>query len=295
MKMKKIFLMFSMIAVLFSFTACSDGQETVDYEYNDNDIVFSSIMWADTFQNIDERNRAYIENEGTDVYKTGLSNFDTTKQECGDFKGYRVKDENGDVGNDTISLDIDSLNTDEDAESKIYDFLGKIYSDVEESGENVIVTLMADYEKRAVELRFVYEEDPSSAYNEGSAAYKLAEITTTPAYTTKEKMVKAGQNTLMGMGTVFVVLIFISVIIAQFERLNRFVEKFGNSSEHEEAQKTTEKVATADGAVSTVVAGTDPMQDQQLVAVITAAVMAASAAAGGSDRLIVRSIKKAKR
>ncbi|MBR1864932.1 MAG: OadG family protein [Lachnospiraceae bacterium] len=293
--MKKIFLMCSMIAVLFSFTACSDGQETVNFEYNDNDIIFSSIMWADTFQNIDDRNRAYIENEGTEVYKTGLSNFDTIRQECGDFRGYHVKDENGDVGSDTISIDINSLNTDEDAESKIYDFLGKIYSDVEESGENVVVTLEADYEKRAVELRFVYEEDPSSAYNEGSAAYKLAEITTTPAYTTKEKMVKAGQNTLMGMGTVFIVLIFISLIIAQFERVNRFVEKLGRSSEGEDEDKPAEKEAVTVSSVESAVAGTDPMQDPQLVAVITAAVIAAGAAAGGSDRLVVRSIKKAKR
>ena len=37
------------------------------------------------------------------------------------------------------------------------------------------------------------------------------------------------------------------------------------------------------------------MDDAQLVAVITAAVMAANGSQGGSDKLVVRSIRKAKR
>lgn len=296
MKMKKIFLLFSLITVLISFTACSNGQETVNFEYNDNDIIFSSVMWTDSFQNVDERNRAYIENEGTEAYKTGLSNFDTAREECGNMKGYRAKDENGDEDTESIiGINIAALNTDEDAYGTIYDFLGKLYAEVEESGDTVIVTLKAVYDKRDVELRFVYEEEPSSAYNDSSDPYKLTEVTVTPEYTTGEKMAKAGQNTLMGMATVFLVLIFISLIIAQFDKLNKLVEKITGSNRGSADSESGKAAPAVDTVIPAATAPADPMSDPQLVAVITAAVMAYSAASGSSDRLIVRSIKKAKR
>ncbi len=303
MKMKKLFLLFSMITVLFSLTACSNGQESVDFEYDDNDIVFSSVAWADTFQNIDEKNRAYIENEGTEAYKSGLSNFDTTKKECGEFLGYRAQDAEGVEDTDSnITIDIAALNTDENANAKVLDFLDKLYSEVEEDGKNVIVTLKAVYEQRVVELRFVYEKDPSSVYNESAAPYKLAEVTTTPEYTTGEKMSKAASNTLMGMATVFGVLIFISLIIAQFERVTKVIVKIGNlfnKSSQEKAEnenkESKEEVQRVSAVAPVTSVSADPMEDTQLVAVITAAVVAANVASGGSDKLIVRSIKKAKR
>ena len=243
MKIKKIWMLFSIMTVLFSLTACSDGKDTVDFEYTDNDIVFSSVMWADTFQNIDDQNRAYVENEGTDVFKSGLSNFDTTEKECGKFLGYHAQDEEGfeDV-EQIVSIDVAALNTDENANQIVLQFLDNLYSEVEEVGDTVIVTLKAAYEQRAVELRFVYEKDPTSAYNDSAAPYKLAEITTTPEYTTGEIMSKAGANTLMGMGTVFIVLIFISLIIAQFGRINSVVTKIANRKmKQTPAQKVEEK------------------------------------------------------
>ena len=304
MKIKKIWMLFSIMTVLFSLTACSDGQSTVNFEYDDNDIVFSSVMWADTFQNIDDRNRAYIENEGTDAYRSGLSNFDTTAKECGKFLGYHAQDENGAEDTDNvISIDMAALNTDENANAILLQFLANLYSEIEEDGNNVIVTLKAVYEKRTVELRFVYEKDPAGEYNDSGVSYKLSEITTTPEYTTGEIMSKAGANTLMGMGTVFAVLIFISLIIAQFERLTKVLTKIGTFfsklfSKKKKDDEEQERKSVIEGKKETVKTTTElanPMEDTQLVAVITAAIIAANVASGGSDRLIVRSIKKAKR
>ena len=45
---------------------------------------------------------------------------------------------------------------------------------------------------------------------------KVETISFSPVYTTGEKMAKAGMNTLMGMGVVFAVLIFISWLISMF-------------------------------------------------------------------------------
>lgn len=282
MKMKKLFLLFSMITVLFSMTACSDGQGDVTFMYTDTDVVLTSMGYADTFQNISDKDRAYVENEGPESYQTALSNFDTTKEECGEFLGYRAKTETGKVdAKNLVTLDLRNVKS----QDELLTFLSKAYSKVEENGENVVVTMMAAYEKRDVELKFVYEADPASAYTDGAAPFKLAELTATPEFTMAEKMKKAGSNTLMGMGTVFAVLIFISLIIGQFERISKIGTK--------KTEKTGSETAPAANAVQSVSANlTD---DKQLMAVITAAIMAANGNAGSSDRLIVRSIKKAKR
>lgn len=304
MKMKKLFLLFSMITVLFSMTACSDGQGDVTFAYTDNEVILTSVGYTETFQNIGDKDRAYVENEGSEAYQTALANFDTTKEECGEFSGYRAKAEKKeekkgiwakivrffvkernykgrDEADSLVTIDLMDVKSQEE----VVTFLSKAYAEVEENGENVVVTMMAAYEKRDVELKFVYEADPASAYTDGAAAFKLTELTATPEYTMAEKMKKAGSNTLMGMGTVFAVLIFISLIIGQFERISKIGTK--------KAEKTGSETASAAKTVQPVAANlTD---DKQLMAVITAAIMAANGNAGSSDRLIVRSIKKAKR
>lgn len=287
MKRKKLFLLFSMFAVLFSLTACSDGQGHVDFAYTEPDIISASVSLAYNLQNVDDASRAYLNAEGDEVFKTGLSNFDTAKEECGSFQGY-VSAADG----STIMIDFTEVD-----ETQFLLFLSQVDAEVEEDGENVIVTLNAVYEKRNVALRFVYEEDTAYAYGGSSSPYQVKEITVAPEYTFGEKMGKAGANTLMGMGTVFVVLIFISIIIAQFERIAKGVTALSNKNEDadskEEVKKTNKKSSGTAAKASSSEA--NPMDDTQLVAVITAAVMAASTASGGSDKLIVRSIRKAKR
>lgn len=302
MKMKKIVLLFSMIAVLFSLTACSDGQGEVGFDYTDTDITLSSVMLAYNLQNMDAANKAYIVAEGEEVYQTALSNFETTKEECGDFKGYLSKEDGSSIMVDLASIDTSN----EEDVAELTQFLSLVDARVEEIGENVKVTLMAVYDKRNVELCFVYEEDPAYEYGGSNTPYKPNEITTTPDYTFGEKMGKAGANTLMGMGTVFIVLIFISLIIGQFEKVAKAItsvntklsslwEKIKNRK-NEKEETVTETVTTKEGVpVPAAVKASNPMEDAQLVAVITAAVVAANSSAGGSDKLVVRSIRKAKR
>lgn len=302
MKMKKIILLFSMIAVFFSLTACSDGQEEVTFEYNDTDIIYSTAYQAYRFQNVSDAYRAYLadsEEEMAEMMLTGISNFDNAREECGEFKGYRSK-ENG----DSIIFDFSRLSSqteDDQLNDDLMEFLSLVDAEIEESGGNVTVTLTAVYEKCDVKYSFVYEENPAYAYaydlyQEEVAPFQMKEVTATPDYSLSEKMAKAGANTLMGMGTVFIVLIFISIIIAQFDKIDKISTMIGTkwrNRKHKE-DETTEAALPAAAAPASLPAQ-NPMDDAQLVAVITAAIAASNAASGGSDKLVVRSIKKAKR
>lgn len=309
MKMKKIFLLFSMITVFFSLTACSSGQEEVTFEYKNTNIIYSSILQAYQFQNISDAERAYLQDskeERAEILLTGIANFDSAKKDCGEFKGYRSKADGSSIDFDLNSIYAQS-DDQEQVQAALNELISQIDATVEENGSNVIVTLTAVYEKRNVEYSFVFEENPAYAYayalyEQNVDPYQVKEVTATPDYTFTEMMGTAGANTLMGMGTVFVVLIFISLIIGQFERLDkmitkagvRFTEWKGNFKNKDKKESVVSEKVTAVSAANTETVA-NPMEDTQLVAVITAAVTAANTALGGSDQLVVRSIRKAKR
>ena len=97
-----------------------------------------------------------------------------------------------------------------------------ISREIERSGEDGYkAVLTAEYEKRNLTFSLTAEE----VYENGGSRLTPTEINISPAYTTGEKLAKAGLNTLMGMGTVFLVLIFISLLIAQFKKINALEKK----------------------------------------------------------------------
>ena len=91
-----------------------------------------------------------------------------------------------------------------------------------------------------------------------------------------DKMVRAGMNTLMGMGTVFVVLIFIAFLISRFKYISQLENWFRN-------RKTKNKQAVTETVA-------EEPDDLALVAVITAAL--AASLETSPDKLIVRSIRR---
>ncbi|MCM1184377.1 MAG: OadG family protein [Roseburia sp.] len=101
-----------------------------------------------------------------------------------------------------------------------------------------------------------------------------------------ELMTKAALNTLLGMGTVFVVLILISLIISCFGFIPKIQAKF---------EKKTETAAPAAPVVETAAAPaveeTPEEDDTELVAVIAAAIAAYEGTS--VEGLRVRSIKRA--
>lgn len=106
-------------------------------------------------------------------------------------------------------------------------------------------------------------------------------ITTNVHYSTGEILAKAGMNTLIGMGTVFVVLILISLIISCFTFISKLEKK----------QKKEEPVPAQSPVVQQIAAKEELSDDTELVAVIAAAIAAYEGAAS-TDGFVVRSIRK---
>lgn len=117
----------------------------------------------------------------------------------------------------------------------------------------------------------------------------LVAVSFLPRYSLAEKMEKAALNTILGMGTVFIILIFISFLISLFKYISVFENKL-------KSKKNAKPV------VNDIVENSEPqntenheslVDDLELIAVITAAIAEFSNA--DASNLIVRSIKRVKR
>lgn len=142
-------------------------------------------------------------------------------------------------------------------------------------GNEIIVDVECVCEKRYADVEMIFTND---LYNPRmtSAAFNAR-------YTMGEKMSKAGLNTVIGMGTVFVMLIVISFIISLFGLFSGTGKKKDKTEDGiDRAVKQIEKNETAE------------MGDAQLVAVIAAAI-AAYEGTTSTDGFVVRSIRKIKR
>ncbi|MCR5654498.1 MAG: OadG family protein [Lachnospiraceae bacterium] len=110
-----------------------------------------------------------------------------------------------------------------------------------------------------------------------------------PVYTLGEKMEKAALNTLLGMGTVFIVLLLIMAIIYAFGVIPK-IEK--SMADKKAAQQTSATSKAVDNTIAQIVEKEELSDDLELVAVIAAAI-AASEGATSTDGFVVRSIRRA--
>lgn len=106
-----------------------------------------------------------------------------------------------------------------------------------------------------------------------------------PIYSFGEILQKAGLNTIIGMGTVFVILVFISLVIALLPKLTGMIENFGKKKEAPAAEPAVPKAAPA-----APVEVEELADDLELVAVISAAIAAYTGTS--SDGFVVRSIRR---
>lgn len=128
--------------------------------------------------------------------------------------------------------------------------LGRLVSVLSEDVERVDeetykITVRASYEQR--ELDFVLTAEEVVSDNYGGTSLAATEMVFTPIFTTGEKLERAAMNTLMGMGTVFLVLIFISFIIASLKNVNTLEANFKAKQEAKKAAA----VPAPDGAART--------------------------------------------
>ena len=150
-------------------------------------------------------------------------------------------------------------------------------AEVEEIDSGYSATVHAVFEKR--EMDFGITTDREGA---------ITSVSFVPEYTLGENMEQAAMNMLMGMGTVFLVLIFISFLISCFKYINRFEEKMKNRGKKEEPAP----LPAAEPEPAVVQAVEENLADDlELVAVITAAIAASTGTSPSG--LVVRSIRRA--
>ncbi len=160
-----------------------------------------------------------------------------------------------------------------------YESIGDITYIVDEDG---IMTINAEIDatKRDADIEFILEY----SVVDGFAA---TSVTITPRFTMGELMTKAGLNTLMGMGTVFAVLILIAVLISCFNFIPKIQAAF--------SKKENKATEGADNAVAQIVENeavqVQEADNYELIAVIAAAI-AASEGASSTDGYVVRSIRR---
>ncbi|MBP5192188.1 MAG: OadG family protein, partial [Eubacterium sp.] len=117
--------------------------------------------------------------------------------------------------------------------------------------------------------------------------FHVTSITTNVDLTVSESLQKAGVNTAIGMGTVFVMLIVISFIISAMSVIPKLMEP-------SEKKKSEETEKAVDKTIANIVEreeSEEETDDTELAAVIAAAV-AAFEGSSSSDGFVVRSIRR---
>ena len=141
------------------------------------------------------------------------------------------------------------------------------------SGDQIIATAIVKGDKKNADVELIFTNDIFMKLEGGSL---------NPKSTFGELMQKAGMNTLIGMGTVFAVLILISLIIACFGLIPKIQDALAKKKAPEEPSAPVS---------APVVPAQSEEDDTELVAVIAAAI-AAYEGSTNTDGFVVRSIRR---
>lgn len=152
-----------------------------------------------------------------------------------------------------------------------------VSQDVEKDGDVVTISTVAQFEKAKADVVLMPDL--------GQQMY--TSMTYSVQYSLAANMQRAGMNTLMGIGIVFLMLLFLSFVIGLFKYIEKF-QNVGKKKAAEEAPKAEE--APAPAIAQSEAADEDFADDLELVAVISAAIAAYENTSG--DSFVVRSIKK---
>ena len=165
---------------------------------------------------------------------------------------------------------IGMINSWEAAEVECGKYISHGEYEITEKTDSIVISTLAEYEEREATIAISFDEKLNMESMDVSAKFTVSEILT-----------KAGLNTLLGMGTVFAVLIFLAFLISLMKYIPAILEKMSKKE-----QAPVQEVKTA-AVVAPVVEETD---DLELIAVITAAIAAQEGTS--TDGFVVRSIRR---
>lgn len=164
--------------------------------------------------------------------------------------------------------------------NELGEYVEIIDSDVTISKDSVTMEIKAQFTNRQATFTLVTSPDMTV----------LSAVSLTEVLTMGEIFKKAALNTLMGMGTVFMVLILIAFIISLFKYIPKIQEMF--------AKKNKAEVLEESAVIEPAEQEEELVDDTELVAVIMAAIYASMEQEGkavSKDGLIVRSIRRSRR
>ncbi|MGN0382315.1 MAG: OadG family transporter subunit [Suilimivivens sp.] len=252
--MKKWLLILGMITCMLGLTACGQQNKEADDLMSDQearDYVESvaTVVSQVVNQQGEESYIAMVEQNGVDgtVFENAFASWKSASEDMGNYVEV-VK-----VTNNSVVVE---------------EYQGTRYP------EEGVLTAEIKCDKRNATIEVVFEDGMPVS------------VTTNVIYSFGEKMEKAALNTLLGMGTVFVVLILISGIISCFSLIPKLQAKFSKKSAKQEA-----KSAAVDNTIAQIIEKEELTDDLELVAVIAAAI-AASEGASSTDGFVVRSIRR---
>ena len=144
---------------------------------------------------------------------------------------------------------------------------------VVKDGETYIVTENVPFEKMDADFVYIFDETLTPT-----------DLSINVNYPMSVNLQRAGLNTLMGLATVFIMLIFLSFVISLF----KYIPTGKKKAEKEEASPASAPVSAPEPEPEY-----DEADDQELVAVIAAAIAASEGTT--PDGFVVRSIRKSSR
>lgn len=162
-----------------------------------------------------------------------------------------------------------------------------ISSTSEKTKDGYITYITAQYENKVLNAEIGYDADLPYMLMISQNAYLdcLTDTTFTPETTLSENVFSGLANLVVGMGTVFVVLIFISWVISLLKHVNKF-------------DPSAKKAAASQPAPAPALVAAEPeedlTEDDALVAVIAAAIAAYEGEASASldNGIVIRSIRR---
>lgn len=259
---KKLLAYVCMIACIFGLTACGSGEELTTYEQSRVDNAGEAAkavvtLFSDYFC------------QGNPFVVEELETNEEIEYLCEQYFGIMTEGNAVTTGVQSFTSGLETIGSiTETGEAKI-----KV------DGKQIIVEVPITGEKQNAVAEVIFSND---------LFMRLESASLNPTASMGQLMGKAALNTLIGMGTVFIVLILISFIISCF--------RFINKAQDKAAKKKATDLSGGESAGSEAVqveaqASENETDDLELAAVIAAAI-AASEGAASTDGFVVRSIRR---
>lgn len=259
--MKKFLALTCMIACIFGLTACGNDKNYTEYE---QDKLKEATALAET--QLIPAIQDVLNNPTAAVL------YEYTPEEV-----------------EYIVAQVYKLEVDGNAFIKALDSFSAAYEEIGGTGEITGSTADIDGDQIIinVSIKGPQQDAQAEVVLSNDFFFKLESASLNKTSTMGDLMIKAALNTVLGMGSVFAVLILISLIISSFGIVSKVQAKSADKKRAQAAQ------SAADAQAAPVSAQEDEelADDHELVAVIAAAI-AASEGAASTDGFVVRSIRR---